>query len=1276
VPSPPLSTPAALSAAEWMLYPIGYQREAAACPEGSAVASATDCLAAAAVAMAAGAEPHLDAPQELWSLTTNSQSGRPAGCIVKLSDGAVQFNTHATGSSSSSYKLVCSVPSSYAAFPAAANYTDIGGTGKLCSRKLTTCQTSPSAGRGCNENTVSDTLLGSYWWSEEPCRVQVQVHVDGRVARVDPGAELGNDPNAVRLQANSENWFRVRWASNTFPNAAAGCADSCVVHARNGGDTCLCDVAVATAAVFTDFSGGVPTKAQIEQSLFLGAPPPSHSDAGTYTECATAACAAASPAVRVFTQGSASSPLLDSSAIFAIVVNGTGTSSSTGRTLHLANKVSTVTLAHGASPSAYSFRNPPQMMTLIDATERDAIYETDALLDHLFYHQNVGPFLAIRLIQHLVTSNPSPRYVAAATTAFRSGSHGGRTYSGHYGDMGAMVAAIMLDREARSLVLPSDPSHGHVREPLIKLLHLLRAMEVTTNGNQQLEFYRELIQVIGQAPYRAPSVFNFYQPEYSAPGAVSAVGLLSPEAQLGALPYVIGFLDGVTGMIFDGLSACQSGIFTAPCRGAYTYPAAWANEGFAITNDGYLGWTPSDASTSSSVIGELDLLLTAGHLDEHTKAVLTQEYEYALGRSQCPTARADLCGRLTPGQELAAGEHITNSLGETLCFTYDGVARHIGADGTERFSTATYSRECAVRFTYDADGLTRARLAGGNSCWKSEDFNMGNNRAFHTFLSGNCELHDQAVYSRYVYHSIWPDGHVPTMISCTAADTCALPAAAPPSAASLAERARTDAAYAVRVAQSLLAMSAAFATTNEPLTRADVPSPPPPARPSLQRPYKALIVFFMRGGADTFNLLVPRASCDSLQLQAQYASTRGVVGLSSTLEIDSPTGTQPCDKFGLHPELSTLRQLYIDGDAAFVANAGSLLQPVTKAEYLANVADLPPQLFAHNTQQRGAESLDPFDAFADGIAGRMLSALDAQALASGTAPLKTTAYAITSNQFLFRGAPATPIVLSAAHGMLTYDGSGTSVKSDNALERNRTIAALHRMFSQQAGSIYAETHNQNVRTALADSERIAGMLSDVSLSQNWAQAASRAGTASDTIVKQLEQVSRVIASRTALQAERDVFLVELGGFDTHADVLDTLVDKFKAVDEALATWSNEMKAMGVWQQVTLTSISDFARTMTTNGRGTDHAWGGNYFTVGGDVSGGKIHGTFPELRTDGPNSISGTGQMLPTTPWEAIWRPLCSWMGVNDNMMDQIMPNLNRFTESHLLSASAFFDSL
>lgn len=376
----------------------------------------------------------------------------------------------------------------------------------------------------------------------------------------------------------------------------------------------------------------------------------------------------------------------------------------------------------------------------------------------------------------------------------------------------------------------------------------------------------------------------------------------------------------------------------------------------------------------------------------------------------------------------------------------------------------------------------------------------------------------------------------------------------------------------------------------------------------------------------------------------------------------------------------TLAQLYNEGDASFFANTGNLLYPATKQQYLEETGTFPPQLFGHNTQQNQAETIDPSSKFADGVLGRILTALDEQARTAGEVPLKTAAYSVTSNKFLFRGwkvdgTAAEPIMLSATDGMLVYEGSSNAEKANNVQERNRTLTAIGQLAGFEAGSIYAETHNAGLRASLRDSERISELLAQVSLNQNWKSAASQQATGS-TLVQQLEQVASLISQRAALEAERDVFLVELGGFDSHADLVEKQNDLFGSIDAALSAFTAEMKAQQVWQQVTLVAISEFGRTMTNNGRGTDHAWGGNYFLLGGPVRGGLVHGTFPELRVDGPDSINTKGQMLPTTPWESVWKPIASWMGVaEDGLGGGVLPNAENFRSIGLLNRSAVFES-
>ena len=1177
---PPVSVESAEEAIErvrsrgnWSIHPHAYRSTLSVCPEQSVAAAESDCLIAATIALASAGEPHVDAPSNTV-LQTGTWSNRPSGCIVDDS-AEVIFNRHASGTQDGFHKIVCNT---------SANAADYNGASRtLCSRKRRHCWwTNPTgAPRNCKSGH-SYSLPASqnpYWWTEEPCSLQVQVNTDGRVSVVHPGGK-----SVRRTGVNSGSWFRVRWAGGAYP-AAGGASDCathqrCAVHQGDEGPTCVCDVNVTTGAVFTD--GAVPSRAAAEEQLRIGSAPPTHFGAGEYTRCGTAACDAAALAqVRVFTRGTASAPLWDEHAIVAIPTNrsrgspllhlaagGGNESESESGWVYLRNKASVVSVVDaaggggsgggggggggGSGGATFSFRNPPQFMTLVDASQRDALYETEELLDHLFHHPNVAPFVAYRLAQRLVTSNPSPRYVAAAAAAFSSGTYGGRNFSGAHGDLGATVAALLLDREARSLVLDADPTHGALREPLVKLYHLLRGLEYGARDHREVELSDSLISKIGQAVYRAPSVFNFFSPEFAAEGPVQDAGLVSPEAQLGILPNVIGFLDGAGALIFDGLTACQGGLGTG-CTDDHRRLANPSEFAGGRTNDGYLRFAPTNVS-AEAVVAELDLVLTAGRLDAHSKAVIADAYNAALNDSSCPNdVSASLCGRLVPGQQLNPGERLINARGETLCVAFDGTARHIRADGTEVYSTAHVTRGDRTPLEYLSDG--ELKIGGMKSFgfdwkkWTNDLYEPGGNATFHAFLHGECRLQDQRAFARATLHGYADYGKVTTVIVCNASSTCdnASAATAPLQNATAAHaQAVTEANYALRVAQALVANSAAFAATNQPGT-SDVPEPPPTDRVSLQRGYKALVVLFMAGGADTFNMLVPHSRCDGRNASAQYTQTRSVVALDlgTVHQIRLPShqiGTQVCDTFGLHPELGVLRELWEANQSSFEANIGSLVEPMSKQQYMDKARQRPAGLFAHNLQTQGSQTLFPQSTSGKtGVLGRILRAFDAQAAGTGTPPLKGAAYSITSSRQMFRGAPFEPVLLSAANGILQFQGSQSASSALNTAEKPMLRDAIGKLVGKKAGSVFAATHNGMLRRSLHESARIDALLRNATLTQNWDATRNSAsvGVGQD-FVQQLQQVAQVVASRGAFEAERDLFYVELPHFDHHAEVVSNL----------------------------------------------------------------------------------------------------------------------------------------
>lgn len=317
-------------------------------------------------------------------------------------------------------------------------------------------------------------------------------------------------------------------------------------------------------------------------------------------------------------------------------------------------------LSLSSSPSnhGYRFRNPPHFMantaettwmpgmhgdmdtTIMPFGDGDhllafAEHETNALIDHIVEHGNTAPFIAKRLIQRLVTSNPSPRYVKAVATAFKKGTYGSpsqRTYSGNFGDMAATFSAIFLDDEARSSVLDFDPTHGQLREPLLKVMHLLRAMEFKSEHNRDIEL-SFLENKIGQMAFASPSVFSYFLPEFAPNGPVQTKGLVAPEAQIATAPYLIGYLNGVNGIIERGLSGCSS----VDHNGAFGAHRSWGDcsdvESIAEASEGRLHFKPEFPSNPRKAVDELATLLTGGRMSDRTHSILLHTYSQFLSET-------------------------------------------------------------------------------------------------------------------------------------------------------------------------------------------------------------------------------------------------------------------------------------------------------------------------------------------------------------------------------------------------------------------------------------------------------------------------------------------------------------------------------------------------------------------------------------------------------------------------------------------------------------------
>ena len=882
-----------------------------------------------------------------------------------------------------------------------------------------------------------------------------------------------------------------------------------------GAMTCLCDVSVTDEAVFTDATHGVPTAATIEASLFIGAQSPERYDSGEgepYRACRSRVCRVAARETGVVVHMKTGRPwklVLDIDTIFQIPYRG--------ETRYLMNRVSTGSVAGGA----FTFRNPPHHMPLAgewlgrgsstkwlvggaSAAADDAMEEIDALLDALFWHNNTAPFLATRLIQRLgPTSNPSRRYTKTVASAFRSGEYGGVAFSRRYGDLAAAVAAIVLDREARSTTLDADSHFGGLREPLLMVLHVLRAMEYRSKAGREVNLYK-MEDRIGMAAFESPSVFNFYQPEYSPSGPVGDAGLVSPEAQLLTAPHVVGLTNGLYSVIDYGLTSCHGGFGQSISRPPRVCSFGKRADAVARASiDGELTFSPGEPESPTAVVDELALLLTDGRLGERTRQVAVQAYDAVLhGKPPDRGARKD--------------------------------------------------------------GEAPARAA-------------------------------------------------------------------------------------LRVAQKLLVIAPEFHSSGLDVERGP-PRDVPAVATSGGRPFKAVVVLFMHGGLDSWNALVPH-SCSPRDLYRDYRRRRTTVALnkSSLLAIRSDAADQPCSWFGLHPRLTALQRAYAAGDALAVANVGTLVEPTTKAQFgTPGSVQLPPQLFSHNVQRRCVQNVHAQSIQAKGVLGRAVTALDAH-----EQRYRSRLFSTSGSAKMLEGAPHAPDFLDKEKGIIQPELGGLG-----HLIRNIT--------SPVSSSIFAETYKGALEQALRTTEELGAAMDAQRLSARFA---------SDPISMQLAQVCKVLKLQPQLQLERAAFFTEHFGFDTHTDAIGTVDVKLAEVNAALASFEAELKAQGLWESVTVVTASDFGRTLTSNGQGTDHGWGGNIFVVGGAIKGGRVLGTYPSDLSEGNPLDIGRGRMLPTLPWEAVWSGVLEWFGIEASQMDTVLPNRQNFAASQLIGAAQMFEA-
>ena len=431
---------------------------------------------------------------------------------------------------------------------------------------------------------------------------------------------------------------------------------------------------------------------------------------------------------------------------------------------------------------------------------------------------------------------------------------------------------------------------------------------------------------------------------------------------------------------------------------------------------------------------------------------------------------------------------------------------------------------------------------------------------------------------------------------------------------------------------------------------ANGPQLPSTAGAPIASDYKALVCLFLNGGNDANNLIIPLGSG-----YAAYAAARSNLALPQASVLPFTPRTTDGRSWGLHPSVSELHALFNSGKMALLANAGTLVYPTTKSHYNARSVPLPPQLFSHSDQQVQWQHSVPDKPTSTGWGGRTADLLNA----FNTSDQISMSISLAGKNTFQVGAKVSQYAIGTG-GAVTLSGSTSSATGLDGIR-----------FRAQK-DIFAQSQSTLFETAFASATGDAIVSADL---LNTVLAASPAITTvfpNTSAGNQLKMAARLIGASPTLGLKRQVFFVQLGGWDTHAAQLvntdpvnGTHAGLLAQISRAVNAFHNATIELGVANQVTTFTASDFGRTYRSNGDGSDHGWGSHHFIVGGAVNGTNLYGKMPTLTVSGPDDTT-QGRWIPTTSVDEYAATLATWFGVSPTDLPTVLPNIGRFAKPNL----------
>jgi uncharacterized protein (DUF1501 family) len=404
--------------------------------------------------------------------------------------------------------------------------------------------------------------------------------------------------------------------------------------------------------------------------------------------------------------------------------------------------------------------------------------------------------------------------------------------------------------------------------------------------------------------------------------------------------------------------------------------------------------------------------------------------------------------------------------------------------------------------------------------------------------------------------------------------------------------------------------------------------------------YKALVCVFLFGGNDANNTLIPFDTTG----YGNYSALRGDLALAQNTLLP----LTPAPNFALNPNLPDIQTLFNNKNAAFVANVGTLIQPLTRTQYLAG-ATAPINLFSHPDQQLEWQNAAQSAVTPTGWAGRMADSLATLYNQGASIPMITS---VAGDTLFCNGNATSPVSVSPGN-----IGAASCSEGSECTARQASAQAL---LTLDSGLSLIQADDSITTNAYAYAKTLSDAVQSIAPLQT-------VFPANNSLAAQLKQIAQIIQVRSALGVQRQIFFASLGNFDTHANQLTLQNALLAQISPALAAFYNATIELSVSSEVTTFTMSDFSRTFQPNSNlGSDHAWGSHHIVIGGAVNGGQIYGTYPTLALAGPDDSGSNGRWVPSTASSQYAATLAQWFGVPVADLPTVLPSIGNFATNNL----------